>query len=65
MSSTRILLLASEPTTQRRVQLLLDAVYKRRGWTKDGIPTLAHVRKLGIDKVPGVVELLAQHGVTE
>ncbi len=48
-----------------RYQKLLDAVYKRRGWTPDGIPTLAHVRKLGIDKVPGVVELLARHGVTE
>ena len=48
-----------------RYQKLLDAVYKRRGWTPDGIPTLAQVKKLGIDKVPGVVELLAKHGVTE
>jgi aldehyde:ferredoxin oxidoreductase len=48
-----------------RYEQLLDAVYKRRGWTKDGIPTLAHVRALGIDQVPGVVELLAQHGITE
>ena len=44
---------------------LLDAVYKRRGWTEQGIPTLATVRRLGIDKVEGVVELLAKHGVTE
>ena len=48
-----------------RYQKLLDAVYKRRGWTPDGIPTLALVRKLGIDKVPGVVELLQRHSVTE
>jgi aldehyde:ferredoxin oxidoreductase len=48
-----------------RYEQLLDAVYKRRGWTKDGIPTLAKVRALGIDQVPGVVELLAAHGVTE
>jgi aldehyde:ferredoxin oxidoreductase len=44
---------------------LLDAVYLRRGWTPDGIPSLAHVRALGLDWVPGVVELLAAHGVTE
>jgi aldehyde:ferredoxin oxidoreductase len=48
-----------------RYQKLCDAVYKRRGWTKDGIPTLAKVRALGIDQVPGLVELLRQHGVTE
>jgi aldehyde:ferredoxin oxidoreductase len=48
-----------------RYQKLCDAVYHRRGWTRDGIPTLAKVRSLGIDKVPGVVELLKQHGVTE
>jgi aldehyde:ferredoxin oxidoreductase len=43
---------------------LKDAVYKRRGWTSDGIPTLATVRRLGID-FPDVVELLRQYGVTE
>ena len=48
-----------------RYEQLLDAVYKRRGWTRDGIPTLAKVRELGIDQVPGLVELLAAHGVTE
>jgi aldehyde:ferredoxin oxidoreductase len=46
-------------------QKLLDAVYKRRGWTSNGIPTLAKVRELGIDQVEGVVDLLARHGVTE
>ena len=50
---------------EERYEKLLDAVYKRRGWTPDGIPTLAKVRSLGIDKVDGVVELLASHGVTE
>jgi aldehyde:ferredoxin oxidoreductase len=48
-----------------RYEQLLDAVYKRRGWTSDGIPTLAKARSLRIDQVPGVVELLAAHGVTE
>lgn len=48
-----------------RYEQLLDAVYKRRGWTPDGIPTVATCRRLGIDQVEGVLELLAQHGVTE
>jgi len=48
-----------------RYQKLLDAVYKRRGWTPDGIPTLAKVRALGIDRVDGLVELLKANGVTE
>ena len=43
---------------------LKEAVYARRGWTKDGIPTLATVKRLGID-FPEVVELLSRYGVTE
>jgi aldehyde:ferredoxin oxidoreductase len=39
---------------------LTDAVYKRRGWTRDGVPTLEKVRELGID-FPDVVELIAKH----
>ena len=48
-----------------RYEKLCDAVYKRRGWTSDGIPTLAKVRALGIDQVEGLVELLQANGVTE
>ena len=36
------------------------AVYKRRGWNKNGIPTLATVKRLGLD-YPEVVELLNRH----
>ncbi len=50
---------------ESQYEKLLDAVYKRRGWTDDGIPSLTHARKLGIDKVEGLVELLAENGVTE
>lgn len=39
---------------------LMDAVYKRRGWTKDGVPTLEKIKTLGID-YPDVVELLKKH----
>jgi aldehyde:ferredoxin oxidoreductase len=39
---------------------LMDAVYKRRGWNENGIPTLKHVRELGID-FPEVIELIKEH----
>ncbi len=41
---------------------LKDAVYERRGWTPDGIPTVATVKRLGID-FPEVLDLLKQHKV--
>jgi len=40
---------------------LVDAVYKRRGWNQNGVPTLETVRRLGID-FPEVVELIEEHG---
>ncbi|MDO9544041.1 MAG: aldehyde ferredoxin oxidoreductase C-terminal domain-containing protein, partial [Synergistaceae bacterium] len=39
---------------------LKAAVYKRRGWNKNGIPTLKTVKRLGID-YPEVVALLEKH----
>ncbi len=41
---------------------LKDAVYERRGWTKDGIPTLQTVKRLKID-FPEVLDLLKTHGI--
>ena len=41
-------------------EVLVDAVYKRRGWNRNGIPTLETVKRLGID-TPEVVELLKKH----
>lgn len=41
---------------------LKDAVYKRRGWTPNGIPTVETVKRLGID-FSEVMELLKKHGV--
>ena len=40
---------------------LKDAVYKRRGWNSNGIPTLEKTKALGID-FPDIVELLQKHG---
>ncbi len=41
---------------------LKDAVYARRGWNPNGIPTVATVTRLGID-FPEVLDLLKSHGV--
>ena len=34
---------------EARYEQLLDAVYARRGWDNNGIPTLQTLRRLGID----------------
>ena len=39
---------------------LTDAVYARRGWTSDGVPTLAKLKELGID-FPDVVATVAPY----
>ena len=45
-----------------KYETLKDAVYKRRGWTPEGIPKVETVKRLGID-FPDVLELLKRHGV--
>jgi len=44
-----------------RYEMLVDAVYRRRGWNKNGVPTLETVKRLGID-YPEIVELVQKHG---
>jgi aldehyde:ferredoxin oxidoreductase len=39
---------------------LLDAVYKRRGWTKNGVPKIDHLKSLGMD-LPELIELVKPH----
>ena len=34
---------------------LLDAVYKRRGWTSNGVPTVEHLQGIGMD-LPELIE---------
>ena len=34
---------------EAQYESLVDAVYKRRGWTKDGIPTPEHLAEIGMD----------------
>jgi aldehyde:ferredoxin oxidoreductase len=44
-----------------RYNKLVDAVYKRRGWTPNGVPTLARLEQLGIDVFPEVVAVVKAH----
>jgi len=39
---------------------LTDAVYSRRGWAMDGVPTLEKLKELGMD-LPEVVEVVSKH----
>lgn len=39
---------------------LCQAVYKRRGWSPKGIPTVEHLQKLGID-YPEIIELVKKN----
>jgi len=39
---------------------LLDAVYQRRGWNKNGIPTIEHLKDLGMD-LPELIETVTPH----
>ncbi len=43
-----------------RYEQLLDAVYERRGWTKNGVPTIAKLKDLGMD-LPELIELVEKH----
>ncbi len=49
---------------EAQYEKLKDAVYKRRGWTPDGIPTVATVKRLGID-FPEVLDVLKANGVVD
>jgi aldehyde:ferredoxin oxidoreductase len=39
---------------------LLDAVYLRRGWTKNGVPKIEHLKDLGMD-LPELIEVVGPH----
>ncbi|HDP75283.1 MAG TPA: aldehyde:ferredoxin oxidoreductase [Bacteroidales bacterium] len=40
-----------------RYEQLLDAVYYRRGWNKNGVPTVDHLKKIGMD-LPELIEVV-------
>jgi aldehyde:ferredoxin oxidoreductase len=45
---------------EKQYELLMDAVYKRRGWTRNGVPTIAKLEELGI-AFPDVVAVVRPH----
>lgn len=45
---------------EAQYEKLLDAVYSRRGWTKNGVPKISHLKKLGMD-LPELLELVGPH----
>lgn len=48
---------ATRKYREERYEQLLDAVYQRRGWNKNGVPTIEHLKKLGMD-LPEVIEVV-------
>lgn len=39
---------------------LTNAVYKRRGWNNNGVPTIEHLKEIGMD-LPEVLEIVKEH----
>jgi aldehyde:ferredoxin oxidoreductase len=58
--STQEKRLALRRHREDQYEKLIDAVYQRRGWDENGIPTLETVRDLGID-FADVVDLIERH----
>lgn len=42
---------------EEQYEKLLDAVYERRGWNKNGIPLIAHLKKIGMD-LPELIDVV-------
>ncbi len=45
---------------ESQYEKLLDAVYKRRGWTNNGVPKISHLKELGMD-LPELIEMVTPH----
>jgi len=45
---------------EEQYEKLLDAVYLRRGWTKNGVPKIEHLKSLGMD-LPELIEVVAPY----
>ncbi|MHC1708646.1 MAG: aldehyde ferredoxin oxidoreductase family protein [Bacteroidales bacterium] len=48
---------ATRKYRENRYEQLLDAVYKRRGWTPNGVPTVDHLKNIGMD-LPELLEVV-------
>ena len=45
---------------ESQYEQLVDAVYKRRGWTNNGVPKVEKLKSIGMD-LPEVLELVAKY----
>ncbi|WFA08644.1 aldehyde ferredoxin oxidoreductase C-terminal domain-containing protein [Tissierella sp. Yu-01] len=45
---------------EEQYEKLTDAVYKRRGWTPGGVPTIEYLKEIGMD-LPEVLEVVEEH----
>ena len=48
---------ATRKFREARYQTLIDAVYPKRGWTMNGVPTVEHLKELGMD-LPELLEVI-------
>lgn len=46
---------------EEQYQILCDAVYKRRGWTENGIPKKEHLEELGLNRIEELVKLVEEN----
>ena len=53
-------LAATRSYREKQFELLTDAVYKRRGWTMNGVPKPEHLKEIGMD-LPMLLEVIAPH----
>jgi aldehyde:ferredoxin oxidoreductase len=45
---------------ESQYQQLIDAVYKRRGWNENGVPTIEYLKEIGMD-LPELIETVTPH----
>jgi aldehyde:ferredoxin oxidoreductase len=50
---------------EEQYRLLTDAAYKRRGWTRNGVPTMEKVKSLGLDWIPEIVQIIEKYETSE
>jgi aldehyde:ferredoxin oxidoreductase len=45
---------------EQQYESLVDAVYKRRGWNRNGVPTIDFIKKIGMD-FPEVIDVIKNY----
>jgi aldehyde:ferredoxin oxidoreductase len=55
--STEVKMAVLRSYREDQYEKLLDAVYERRGWNKNGVPAIDHLKKIGMD-LPELIEVI-------